>query len=139
MILIPILALVIGIIIPLAFKLPPVGGSPGQYLAIACLAGIDTVCGGIRTGLEQKFRAEVFTTGFIANVLIAFVLAMIGDRIGVNLFFVAALVLGQRIFNNLSIIRRQMLTKWQSDRERRKHQAAQAQQAQSQSQTQTNP
>lgn len=141
MILVPVIALVLGLI--LGGLLPPIGGQPGQYLAVACLAGFDTVCGGIRTGYEQKFRTDVFVTGFIVNVVIAFGLSMLGDYIGQNMFLVAALVFGQRIFNNLSIIRRQLLTKWQSDRERRKRAAEQAQ-AQAQapapaaSQTQTN-
>jgi small basic protein len=139
-ILIPILALVIGIALPFFFKAAPLQGWAGQYLAVACLAGIDTICGGIRTGLEQKFRSDVFITGFVVNVSIAFGLAWLGDRIGINLFLVAALVLGQRIFNNLSIIRRQKLTKWQSDRERRKLAEEQAAvQAKAQSQTQANP
>lgn len=139
MILIPILALLIGIALPVLFKIDPVQGQLGQYLAVACLAGIDTVCGGIRTGMEQKFRRDVFITGFVVNVSIAFGLAWLGDRIGQNMFLVAALVFGQRIFNNLSIIRRQVLTKWQSDRERRKLAREQAAaQAKAQSQTQTN-
>lgn len=139
MILIPIIALVLGIALPFLFGVNPLQGWAGQYLAVACLAGIDTVCGGIRTGLEQKFRTDVFVTGFIVNVSIAFGLAWLGDRIGINLFLVAALVLGQRIFNNLSIIRRQLLTKWQSDKERRKLSQEQAAvQAKAQSQTQAN-
>jgi len=138
-ILIPIFALILGIALPYLFQLGPLQGQFGQYLAVACLAGIDTVCGGIRTGLEQKFRSDVFITGFVVNVLIAFGLAMLGDRIGIDLFLVAALVLGQRIFNNLSIIRRQLLTKWQTDRDRRKLAKEQAaNQANAQSQATTN-
>ncbi len=139
MIFIPVIALILGL--ALGQFIPPLGGQPGQYLAVACLAGFDTVCGGIRTGYEQKFRSDVFVTGFIVNVAIAFGLSMLGDQIGQNMFLVAALVFGQRIFNNLSIIRRQMLTKWQSDRERKKRalDQAQAQPATpAASQTQTN-
>ena len=90
------------------------------YLAVGCLAGLDTVLGGVRSGLEGKFHTDVFLTGFVSNVVIAFFLAWLGDRIGVNLSLAVALVLGARIFTNLSLIRRFLLTKWQDARERKR-------------------
>jgi len=56
-------------------------------------------------------------------------LAWLGDRIGIDLFLAVALVLGARIFTNLSLIRRYLLTKWQDAKERKRLQqlAAQAQ------------
>lgn len=96
----------------------PLGGLGAQYIAVACLAGLDTVCGGVRSGLEGKFHNDVFITGFISNVLIAFFISWLGDQIGINLFLAAALVLGSRIYTNLSLIRRFALSKWQDARER---------------------
>jgi len=122
----PILALFLGAMIALAMKLPAIPGAYGQYLAVACLAGFDTICGGVRAGLEDKFRTDVFITGFVSNVLIAFFLAWLGDEIYINLFLVVALVFGTRIFTNLSLIRRYVLTKWQ-DAHARKRLQAQAQ------------
>jgi len=94
----------------------------GQYLAVACLAGLDSVCGGVRSGLEGKFHNDVFVSGFIFNIIIAFFLAWLGDKIFIDLFLAVALVLGARIFNNLSLIRRFLLTKWQDNRERKRMQ-----------------
>lgn len=131
MIWLPVVALVLGMLI--GFQVGPVTGVSGQYLAVACIAGLDTILGGIRTGLEGKFHTDVFITGFVSNTLIAFFLAWMGDQIGINLFLVAAIVLGTRIFTNLSLIRRYILTKIQDERERRKLQ--QQQQAQAQQQT----
>lgn len=122
-ILLPIAMLVLGALLALALKFGPVPGVFGQYLAVACLAGIDTVCGGIRSGLESKFRVDVFVGGFISNTAIAFFLAWLGDQIYINLFFAVALVLGARIFTNLSLIRRFALTKWQDAQERKRLQA----------------
>jgi small basic protein len=119
-ILLPIIFLLLGVLLPLALRIQPLHGTFVPYVAVACLAGLDTVCGGIRTGLEGKFHNDVFVTGFFSNVLIAFFLAWLGDQIGVNLYLVAALVLGTRIFTNLSLIRRFLLTKWQDERERRR-------------------
>lgn len=119
MILIPVVALILGVILALQF-VGPVKGPYGQYLAVACLAGLDSVCGGIRSGLEGKFHNDVFVTGFFANVLIAFFLAWLGDQIFIDLFLAVALVLGARIFTNLSLIRRYLLTKFQDARERKR-------------------
>lgn len=124
MILIPIMALVIGAMIAVILEwsghFGPLRGIVGQYLAVACLAGLDTVLGGMRSGLEGKFSNAVFVTGFVSNIVIAFSLAWLGDKIFLDLYLAVALVLGARIFTNLSLIRRILLTKWQDARERRR-------------------
>jgi small basic protein len=119
-ILFPILALILGAAAAAALRLGPLGGAWGQYLAVASLAGLDTIFGGFRSGLEGKFNSLVFFTGFISNTLIAFFLAWLGDKIYLNLFLAVALVLGARIFTNLSLIRRFALTKWQDGLERKR-------------------
>lgn len=124
--LLPLVGLVIGAIIASLLHLSPQEGITGMYLAVACLAGLDTICGGIRSGLEGKYTNEVFVSGFISNILISFGLAWLGDKIGLDLFLAVALVLGSRIFTNLSLIRRFLLTKWQDARERKRLQDAAA-------------
>lgn len=124
--LLPLLGLLIGIGLAVLVGVGPQGGFAGQYIGVACLAGLDTICGGVRSGLEGKFTNEVFITGFISNVIISFFLAWLGDRIGLDLFLAVALVLGARIFTNLSLIRRYLLTKWQDARERKRLQEAAA-------------
>ena len=118
--LLPIVGLVVGAIAAFILKVGPQGGYTGQYLAVACLAGFDTICGGIRSGLEGKYTNEVFLTGFISNIAIAFGMAFLGDYIGLDLFLAVALVLGSRIFTNLSLIRRVLLTRYQDARERKR-------------------
>jgi small basic protein len=117
--LIPLLALVVGILIGIRTAFP-VSGEIGQYIGVGVLAGIDSVFGGWRAALEGKFQNDVFITGFVSNVLIASMLAALGDYIGINLFLAASLVLGWRIFNNLSMIRRHAINNWQDARARRK-------------------
>lgn len=111
MILIPIICLAIGAMIALTFKVR-VEGITAQYFAVACLAGLDTVLGGIRSAYENKFQTDVFVTGFLTNAVIALSIAWLGDRIGIDLTVVVALVMGMRIFNNLSLIRRYVLQKY---------------------------
>lgn len=85
----------------------------GPYLSLAALAGLDSICGGIRAGIEGKFADDVFLTGFFLNTLFAAALAYLGDRIGVDLFLAAVVLLGGRVFLNLSLIRRYALTQAQ--------------------------
>lgn len=131
----PFLALLLGALLAVVFKVGPQGGLTGQYMAVACLAGLDTICGGVRSGMEGKYTNEVFVSGFVSNILISFSLAWLGDRIGIDLFLAVALVLGARVFTNLSLIRRYLLTKWQDAKERKRLQELAAK-AQSQSQMQ---
>lgn len=81
------------------------------FLSVAALAGLDTVFGGVRAGIEGRFQNDIFASGFVLNTLLAAGLAWLGDRIGVNLALVAVLALGSRVFLNLSLIRRYYLNK----------------------------
>ena len=81
-----------------------------SYLSLAAIAGIDTILGGIRSGLEGRFQSDVFLSGFVVNTIMAALLAYFGDQIGVpDLYLAAVVVLGWRIFLNLSLIRRYLL------------------------------
>lgn len=82
-----------------------------SYLSLATLAGLDSIFGGIRAGIEGKFHDDIFISGFAVNTLLAVALAYLGDQIGVDLLFAAVVVLGGRVFLNLSMIRRYWLTK----------------------------
>lgn len=127
-ILLPGIALLLGALIGL-YVMRPVGNDVGIYLAVAFLAGLDSLCGGIRAAQERKFQTDVFVSGFISNVLFCSLLAWIGDKIGVNTYLAVGLVLGQRILINLSLIRRLLLTKWQDWIARRRLERAQQIQA----------
>jgi small basic protein len=112
MLIMPLIGLFIGFISIYftQFTVPPFLAS---YLSLAALAGVDAVCGGYRAGLEGKFADDIFLTGFVINTIIAACLAYLGDRIGVDLFLAAVVLLGGRVFLNLSLIRRYYLTQRQ--------------------------
>lgn len=120
MILIPLLALILGLLIGFLLLQPEIGPELAPYLAVGVLAGMDSLLGGTRSALEDRFRTDVFVTGFFSNIAVAFFLAWLGDKIGVNLYLAAVLILGWRIFTNLSLIRRHALTKWNDRRQRRR-------------------
>ena len=106
----PIVAVLTGIVIGLLFpfSLP---AEYGKFLAVALLASLDSVFGGMRAAMEEKFDNAIFISGFFVNALLAVLLVFIGDRLGIDLYYVASLAFGVRIFQNLAIIRRYFLKK----------------------------
>lgn len=81
-----------------------------NYLALATLAGLDSIFGGIRAGIEGKFHDDIFITGFAFNTVLAALLVYLGDQIGLRLDLAAVVIIGGRVFLNLSLIRRYWLT-----------------------------
>ncbi len=116
--LLPLFGLIIGIILGtlLNFQIPPVYI---KYLSIAVLASLDSVMGGIRSALEENFDATVLLTGFFTNATLAALLAYLGDRLGVDLYYAAVFVFGVRLFQNLASIRHALITRWRDKRKRR--------------------
>ena len=80
-----------------------------KYLSIAILAALDSVLGGARSLLEKSFNSTIMLSGFFANALLAALLAYMGDRLGVDLYYAAVFVFGVRLFDNLSKIRHFMI------------------------------
>jgi small basic protein len=108
-VLLPLFAFVLGVSIVLTQHVV-VPTDLASYFSLATLAGLDSVFGGIRAGLDGKFKNDIFLSGFVVNMLLAVALAFLGDQIGVSDLYLAAVVtLGGRIFLNLSVIRRQLL------------------------------
>ena len=77
--------------------------------SVALLASLDSVFGGLRAASENHFDNAVFISGFFTNALMAAFLVYIGDRLGIDLYYVALLAFGFRIFKNLAILRRYLL------------------------------
>jgi len=83
------------------------------YTAVAILAGLDALCGGLKATLEKKFDSFIFVTGAWGNMLIAALLVYVGDRLGMaHLELAAEVAFGVRIFQNLAIARRYALERW---------------------------
>ncbi|MDF2569475.1 small basic family protein [Sporomusa malonica] len=106
----PITGLIIGLLIGISFPIT-VPLEYAKFMSVALLASLDSVFGGLRAGIEEKFDNTVFITGFFTNALLAAGLVYIGDRLGIDLYYVSLLAFGLRIFQNLAIIRRYFLKK----------------------------
>lgn len=90
----------------------PLGLSP--YIAIAILAGLDSVVGAARSSLEGQYDERIFVSGFFTNAILAVLLGYMGDILGVNLVLAAEVAFGVRIFQNLGRTRRNLLARWQA-------------------------
>ncbi|MCS7235482.1 MAG: small basic family protein [Armatimonadota bacterium] len=98
-----LLGLLVGVEIPLGLV---------KYTAIAVLAALDTLLGGLRAQLEGRFDLVVFTSGFVVNTSFAALLTAIGDLLGVDVYLGAVIVFSMRIFNNVSFVRRDLLRRF---------------------------
>ncbi|MRX70802.1 DUF1290 domain-containing protein [Bacillus lacus] len=112
----PILGLILGIALGLLteFRIP---AEYSNYLSIAILAALDTLLGGIRAQLQNVYDELVFVSGFFFNIILAASLAFLGVHLGVDLYLVAVFAFGVRLFQNIAVIRRIIISKWSLHRE----------------------
>lgn len=88
------------------------------YITMGLLAAIDSIVGAARSQLEGKYNNFIFISGFITNAILAGLLAYLGDRLGVPLYYAAIFVFGGRLFNNLAVIRRLLIDKYMVKKDR---------------------
>lgn len=111
MIIAMVVGMTAGILLGFAFNI----SYPTQYsfyITMALLAALDSIFGAARSHLEGRYNNLIFITGLVANALIAGVLAFLGDKLGIPLYYAAILVFGGRLFNNFAVIRRIFLEKY---------------------------
>jgi len=94
--------ILIGYFLPI-IDIPPVYN---RFISVSFLAGLDSVMGAWRGGLEGKFCLKTFILGFTTNALLAALLTYTGDRLGVDFYLAAIVTFGVRVFTNASAIRR---------------------------------
>ena len=97
--------------IGLGLILPTVPYIASKYWAIAIIAALDTVLGGIANNVNNKFDTKVFISGFFMNAIMAILLTYLGQKLNVDIYLAALIVFVGRIFNNIGIIRRYYIDK----------------------------
>ncbi|MGP7817597.1 small basic family protein [Niallia sp. 01092] len=113
----PVFGLLVGILLGLLSNLT-IPKEYESYLSIAVLAAFDTLFGGIRAHLQNIYDERVFVSGFFFNIILAASLAFLGVHLGVDLYLAAIFAFGVRLFQNIAVIRRIILTKWENKREK---------------------
>ncbi len=106
--LLPLAGLVLGVLLGLILQVD-VSFEFARYSAVAIVAALDSVLGAVRAELDGVYDNRIFITGFITNALVAVLLTFIGDRLGLDLYLVALITFGPRIFQNVALIRRHFL------------------------------
>lgn len=108
-----LLCVAVGIFIGLLFPVH-VPAEYSQYIAIIILASLDSVFGGLSSMSKKAFNLQIFLSGFIGNSLLAAILTFIGKKLDVDLYLVALIVFGTRLFTNFSVMRRYYLDYWKT-------------------------
>ena len=105
-----IIACILGVIVGL--NAPIISYTYSSYLAIAIIAALDSVFGGISSVINKKFDMKIFISGFFGNAILAIMLTVLGEKLNVDIYLAAIVVFVWRMFSNLGIIRRYYVEKW---------------------------
>lgn len=103
-----LIAIILGCVIGAVIGVfaPMVSYTYSGYLAIAIIAALDSVFGGILATLKKNFNLTIFVTGFFGNAILAILLTILGEKLNVDIYLAAIVVFVGRMFTNLAIIRR---------------------------------
>ena len=104
----PLVGLLAGVVLGLLLQVD-VSFELARYSAVAILAALDSILGAVRAELDGNYDNRIFISGFVVNMLVAVLLTFVGDRLGLDLYLVALIAFGLRIFQNVAIIRRHFL------------------------------
>lgn len=109
--LLPLIALIVGCLggIYVPWSINP---AYSVYVAIAILAALDSVLGGISAILNKRFSMVVFITGLFGNAALAAFIIYLGDKLGLDLYVAIVVVFGTRMFQNFGFIRRFYVEKY---------------------------
>jgi small basic protein len=107
-VLLPLAGLALGVLLGLILQVD-VSFEISRYMAVAIVAALDSVLGAARAELDGVYDNRIFISGFVTNALVAVLLTFIGDRLGLDLYLVALITFGPRIFQNVALIRRHFL------------------------------
>ncbi|MDN6017564.1 MAG: small basic family protein [Bifidobacterium mongoliense] len=102
-----VLGLILGVVVGIFIR-PDIPIVLQPYLPIMVVAALDALLGAARSFFERSFSDRVFVISFISNVLTATLLVLLGNQLGVGsqLQTAVIVVLGIRIFSNVSSLRR---------------------------------
>jgi small basic protein len=104
----PLAGLLVGVLLGLVLQVN-VSFELARYSAVGILAALDSVLGAVRAELSGTYSDRIFITGFVTNAILAVLLTFMGDRLGLDLYLVALITFGLRIFQNVALIRRHFL------------------------------
>lgn len=97
-----LIGIVIGWFIPLTIPIEYT-----RYTAVVILGIADAIFGAVRAQLmKDHYDPWIFATGLFFNIVLAIVITLFGDILGLDLYLAATVVFTFRIFSNVGIARR---------------------------------
>lgn len=118
-----VIAIILGCVIGalIGINAPVIPYTYSTFLAIAVVAALDSVFGGITSVLNKNFDLTIFISGFFTNSILSIALTYLGQKLNLDIYLAALVVFVGRMFTNLTIIRRFYIEKWTKKlQERRK-------------------
>lgn len=116
-----LIAIIVGCVLGaiIGVNMPMISYTYSGYLAIAIIAALDSVFGGIASTLNKNFDLKIFVTGFFGNAILSMLLTYLGQKLNVDIYLAAIVVFVGRMFNNLAIIRRYYIEKLSKEKQKK--------------------
>lgn len=101
-----IIGILLGFVLPISYEY-----TYTIYMSMIVLVLIDSVLGGIRASLNNKFNTKEFLVGLLSNTMLILLLSYIGEILGVPFYYGGIIVFSIKIFKNFTFIRKYYLKK----------------------------
>lgn len=101
-----LLGSICGYLIPL--NLNPV---LNKIFSVATLAAVETLVNGLSLIIKRRFQTKIFILNFVISILIVAAFVILGDNLGLDLYYVVLLALGFKILQDLDTIKNYILNK----------------------------
>lgn len=82
-----------------------------KIFAVATLAGVETLFNGLALIIKRRFLTKIFILNFLLSVMIAVIFVIVGDNLGLDLYYVVLLALGFKILQDLDVIKNYIFNK----------------------------
>ena len=85
-----VIAIIVGCIIGalIGVNMPTISYTYSGYLAIAIIAALDSVFGGITSILKKNFDMKIFLSGFFVNAILAMALTYLGQKLNLDIYLI---------------------------------------------------
>ena len=89
-----LIAIILGCLVGalIGVNMPMISYTYSGYLAIAIIAALDSVFGGIASTLKKNFDLKIFVSGFFGNAILAMLLTYLGQKLNVDIYLAAIVV-----------------------------------------------
>lgn len=81
-----------------------------KYTAVVIIVIFDALFGGIKAEVsKEEYDPTIFITGLAFNIVLALIITLLGEKLGLDLYLAVTVVFIMRIFSNLGIARRALI------------------------------